>query len=75
MKPYFIDETTIANFGRHAQCFLSIPFSFADQVECLVCIDTEDPLEQISKKDLEGIGHWIQVVFELTLASLWRLRT
>ncbi len=75
MKPYFIDETTIANFGRHARCFLSIPFSFADQVECLVCIDTEDPLEQITKKDLEGIGQWIQVVFELTLASLWRLRT
>ena len=75
MKPYFIDETTIANFGRHARCFLSIPFSFSDHVECLVCIDTEDSLELITKNELEGIGRLIQVVFELTLASLWRLRT
>ncbi len=75
MKPYFIDEKTIANFGRHARCFLSIPFSFSDQVECLVCIDTEDPLELFTKRELEDIGRWIQVVFELTLASLWRLRT
>ncbi len=62
-KPYFIDESTSAHFGRHARCFLSIPFSFSDQVECLICIDTESPLEQLSKQDLEGIGRWIQVVF------------
>jgi len=75
MKPYLIDSKTISNFGRHARSFLSIPFSFSEQVECLICIDCQDPLSSITKKDLEGIGRWVQVVFELTLASLWRLRT
>lgn len=75
VKPYFIDEKMVENFGRHARCFLSIPFSFSDQVDCLVCVDTQEPLDQITRKEIEEIGRWIQVVFELTLASLWRLRT
>jgi hypothetical protein len=74
-KPFFLDSKTISNFGRHARSFLSIPFAFSDQVDFVICIDCEAPLDNISKKELEEIGRWILVAYELRMASLWRLRT
>lgn len=77
-KPWQLPEETVLSFGRKARSFLAVPFSLLQQPETadgVVCIDSKNPLEGISREELQVVGELLRDDYSVTLSALWRLRT
>jgi class 3 adenylate cyclase len=75
VKEWGVEEYEVRSFNRHARAYIGVPICFEPlQPELSICIDVEDPLDQVSVGQLQELCKDIRVKTEPVLAALWMLR-